>query len=417
MKLAKTLVPFVLAILIGYIAIGNSIPQIESGPVEMVTEIGESPQELVAAGERIFTSDRATCLMCHSLGEDPKARCPNQEGLGERAGTRKPGMIAAEYLIESVYNPNAFVVPGYPKNQMTPVNKPPIALSHDEILAVVAYLNTLGGVTDDGVVEQLRSSQDPWRKGLLTADVAEDQALLPILPGDPARGSTLFQTIGCAQCHQLGQEGNDVGPELTAIGASQGARYILESIIEPYSVIVKGFKQSIVAWKDDSRQDLYGVVLEWIPNEDRPLQVRLSIPAEEATASGDDFFGADAEEEDFFGDQQEEESDEARIAGSERVEQIVDLVDVAYVGDSIVAMETEEEFIRYVGNYIEGDEENGVVLLVIDNGEWVERYFPPENISYVTYPVSVMPQDFVETLKVREVYDLVAYLLEQKGKS
>lgn len=420
MKLAKTLVPFVLAILIAYIAIGNSIPQIESKPVEIATEIGESPEELVAAGKKIFESDRATCLMCHSLGEDPKARCPNQEGLGERAATRKAGYSAGQYLIESVYNPNAFIVPGYPKNQMTPVNKPPITLSHDEILAVVSFLNTLGGVTDEVFVQDARSAQEPWRKGLLTAqtDVHEDR--LPILPGDADRGSELFQTIGCVQCHTVLQDGGAVGPELTAIGASQGGAYILESIIQPYEVIVKGYKRVIITWNDDSRLDLYGVPVEWIPNKDQPLQVLMSVAAADASEPGGDFFGE--EEEDFFGadDAQgaaEEDTAEAKIAGADRVERLVELSEVAYIGDSIVAVETEKEFIRYVGDYIEGDEENGVVLSLLEKGHWVEKRIPPENISFVTYPASPMPEDFAETMSPRETYDLVAYLLDQKGKS
>ena len=152
------------------------------------TEIGETPEELIAAGKTIFMSDRAQCLTCHSLGEDPKARCPNQEGVGERAATRKAGLSAAEFLVESVYDPNAFIAPGYPAKQMTPVNKPPIALSHDEILAILSYLNTLGGQTDAEFVDALKNAQSPWRKGLKKPGEFEEEERLPILPGDARRG-------------------------------------------------------------------------------------------------------------------------------------------------------------------------------------------------------------------------------------
>ena len=448
MNLAKTLVPFVLAIVFGYVAIGNSIPQLKSEPVEVITEIGESPEELIAVGKKIFTSDRAVCLTCHSLGEDPKARCPNQEGVGERAVTRKPGYSAAEYLIESVYNPNAFIVSGFPKNQMTPVNKPPIALSDDEILAVVSYLNALGGVTDEEFVEQARAAQDPWRKGLLTADTPLEVDRLPILPGDEARGAQLFEKIGCVQCHRIGDIGGAVAPELTAIGGSQGGAYILESILEPYEVIVKGYKQTLIVWKDAMRPDLQGVPVEWIPDQENPRQMLLSIPSNmvpvwrsassSADDEGDDFFGAE-EEEDFFGDDEageveedffgeeeeadgffegddEEQTGEENIAGADRIDFLVDLSEVASFGDCVVAVQTEDEFIRHVGDYIEGDEASGVTLSILEDGQWVQKRIEPDNIDFMTYPASVMPADFATIVKPQEAFDLVSYLLDQKGK-
>ena len=41
-------------------------------------------------------------------------------------------------------NPTAFIVPGFPP-AMPPINKPPIGLTDQEILCVIAYLQTLGG--------------------------------------------------------------------------------------------------------------------------------------------------------------------------------------------------------------------------------------------------------------------------------
>lgn len=380
MSLAKTLVPFVLAVIFAFVAIGNSIPQIKSGPVELVVEIGETPDELVAAGKRIFMSDRAQCLTCHSLGEDPKARCPNQEGLGERASSRKPGLSAAHYLIESVYNPNAFIVPGYPKNQMTPINKPPIALSHDEILAVVTYLNTLGGTTDEAFVGQVRAAQDPWRKGLLKPDVASEEEKLPIFPGNSAHGPDVMEKMGCRNCHRVGSEGGEVGPDLTAIGASQSAEYIMESIIDPYAVIVKGFKQLNVLWKDEDRDDLTGVPLEWIPDREAPLEVRVGINDDEGN----------------------------------QVEQTVNLAEVASIGDTVVAAEIDGEFVRYGGDYIEGDEQSGVLLSVLEEGRWIEKRIDGEVIEFVNFPMSPMPSNFAEMMTPRDVYDLLAYLLEEK---
>ena len=43
-----------------------------------------------------------------------------------------------------MYEPAAFVVPGFPP-AMPPVNQPPIGLTDQEILCVIAALQTLGG--------------------------------------------------------------------------------------------------------------------------------------------------------------------------------------------------------------------------------------------------------------------------------
>ena len=43
-----------------------------------------------------------------------------------------------------MYEPNAFIVPGFNPGMPT-INKPPIGLTDQEILCVIAYLQTLGG--------------------------------------------------------------------------------------------------------------------------------------------------------------------------------------------------------------------------------------------------------------------------------
>ena len=43
-----------------------------------------------------------------------------------------------------MYEPNAFIVPGFNPG-MPVINKPPIGLTDQEILCVIAYLQSLGG--------------------------------------------------------------------------------------------------------------------------------------------------------------------------------------------------------------------------------------------------------------------------------
>lgn len=378
---ARGLIGFIAAVVGAFVYICNAIPQIRSEPIVAETRIGESPQELVGSGRRIFTSDRAQCLTCHSFGEDPKARCPNQEGLGERAPRRKAGMDAAEYLVESVYDPNAFIVPGYPRNQMTPIDKPPIALSHDEILAALAFLNTLGGTTDADFVARLRKAQEPWRRGLRKPQEGLERAKLPILPGDPDRGGGLFKDWGCDSCHRVGTEGAGTYPDLTVIGGSQTAEYILESIVDPNAVIVRGYKEVRIVWKEMGRVELRGRPVAWIPDKDHPQALRLRV----------------------------------RESGTE-VEREIDLSHVAYVGDTTVGVKVRDGLEVLAGEYVQGSKETGLTLELLEGGRWAKRAIAPEDIEFLNLPGSAMPWNYAEMMTPREVYDLVAYLGAQKGK-
>lgn len=387
---ARNLVAFIITAVAAFVYICNAIPQVKSEPELMATEIGESPEELVAAGKKIFSSDRAQCLTCHSIGEDPKARCPNMEEVGRLAATRRAGLSTAQYLIESVYNPDAFVVTGFPRNQMTPVNKPPITLSHDEILAAVAFLNTLGGVTDEAFVNSLKEAQDPWRKGLLKAEAAVEQERIPIYPGNVDQGKAVFHDQECIKCHVVGSEGRQVGPELTGIGASQSGEYILDSVLEPDKVLVRGYKEIVIMQKQEEEQfswdeaetggEIRGVALAWLPDKKTPRILRLSL-------------------EEF----------------GERTEREIELEQVDCVGDAIVGVEVAGEITSFCGEYVSGDEDSGVTLSILEDGRWVERDVEAANISYLTLLGSPMPSNFAELMTPREMYDLVAFLVAQKG--
>jgi putative heme-binding domain-containing protein len=62
------------------------------------------------------------------------------------------------------------------------------------------------------------------------------------LPGDPARGKTLYETKGgCAACHILRGSGRSFGPELTEIGLRRNANYLRESLVKPAATVPEGF--------------------------------------------------------------------------------------------------------------------------------------------------------------------------------
>src|SRR5215475_9456839 len=138
---------FAVAVMGAYSWFANSIPQIESKPPEELSLEGGNvtPAQLVKAGEQIFKT-KGTCEICHRIGQ-PGTRAPDLAGVGARAAKRKPGVSAKAYLIESLIQPAAYVVEGYPPI-MPAVDKPPIALNRSELWALTAFLESLGGAVD-----------------------------------------------------------------------------------------------------------------------------------------------------------------------------------------------------------------------------------------------------------------------------
>jgi len=154
---------FALVVMGGYSYFANSIPQIESKPPQELSLEGGNvtPAQLVKAGEEIFKT-KGTCEICHRIGQ-PGTRAPDLAGIGARAATRKPGMSAKQYLIESLLQPNAYVLAGFPPI-MPAVDKAPISLNRSEVWALTAFLESLGGavtVTLGGVVSPAKLKRWP----------------------------------------------------------------------------------------------------------------------------------------------------------------------------------------------------------------------------------------------------------------
>ena len=69
---------------------------------------------------------------CHTIGQSGGAlRFPDLAGVAGRAGERVPGMSVLDYLAQSLYEPDAFVVPGFDPGMPT-INRPPIGLTNRE---------------------------------------------------------------------------------------------------------------------------------------------------------------------------------------------------------------------------------------------------------------------------------------------
>src|SRR3989442_9733217 len=138
----------VVAIVLGlFTLIALSIPQMASlPPVEEKFDIAtvKTPTDMATIGQKIFFS-KGQCALCHTIGPSESARCPDLKGIGAK--------LTREFIYESLTQPQAYIYLDYrhegpPKQypaRMPHINKNPIGLSEPELLAVMAFLQSLGG--------------------------------------------------------------------------------------------------------------------------------------------------------------------------------------------------------------------------------------------------------------------------------
>src|SRR5215470_6238244 len=231
---------FALAIMGSYTYFANSIPQIESKPPQELSLEGGNvtPAQLVKAGEEIYKT-KGTCEICHRIGQKG-TRAPDLAGIGSRAASRKPGMSAKAYIIESLLQPTAYIVEGYPPI-MPAVDKPPIGLNRSELWALTAFLESLGGTVDVKLDDIPQTAGAQAGGGAAAAEVK--------LPGDPKAGEAVFQGKGgCIACHKAGKIGaSPVGPDLSQIAKIQTPDYIMAKILNPGGMgTVAGYPKGVM---------------------------------------------------------------------------------------------------------------------------------------------------------------------------
>src|SRR5467141_196029 len=232
---------FALFVMGTYTYYANSIPQIQSKPpAELSLEGGNvTPAQLVKAGEEIFKT-KGTCEICHRIGQKG-TRAPDLAGVGARAGKVKPGMSAKQYIVESLLQPGAYLVEGYP-NIMPQVDKPPIALNRSEVWAVTAFLESLGGTVD------VKLDDIPKTAGAAAGGGGSAASELT-LPGDPKAGQALFTGKAiCFTCHTVDKiAAGKIGPDLTQIAKIQTPQYIMGKILNPAAMgTVPGYPKGVM---------------------------------------------------------------------------------------------------------------------------------------------------------------------------
>ncbi|MFQ5853529.1 MAG: c-type cytochrome, partial [Candidatus Binatia bacterium] len=239
---------WVFLICFSIVGVAYWVPAERTGPSPVQRgPIGESPEDLIKAGEAVFFGPDS-CTVCHALDPGvPNKRCPvNMKEVFLRASSRAeeikkdrdPSMTPLKYLVESVYNPNAYIVQDkklggpFVKNVMKPINGPPLALSDQQIKAVLTFLISQSGTPVDAkVIRGIEVAQAPY-KGKEAVVAGGEEFKIP--EGDPEGGRDVYEEMKCYTCHKIegekfpvlkADEGG-VGPDLTGIGGFQTPVYL-----------------------------------------------------------------------------------------------------------------------------------------------------------------------------------------------
>ncbi len=237
------------------------IPQIEPAlpPVEEKLDLGAmTMDQFIALGDKIYNG-KGTCTLCHNA----QLRAPLLDKMGtisvERmADSRYKGeaKTVEEYLYESFVKPSAYVVAGFGKSgtndtesPMPDVSAGGIGMSDAESKAVIAYLQDLSG-------SEVTVS--------IPTDVPEEDA-----GEEEGGGRAPFETpeaiiaeFTCGMCHKIGDEGGDMGPDLTHIGTLQDKDYLRRALLDPNADIAEGFMEGMMP--DTYGSDLSAKELEML---------------------------------------------------------------------------------------------------------------------------------------------------------
>lgn len=236
MRTSLNIFGFTILVTMFYWYVGQQVPQKETYPPE-TTEIRAdmSVDEMVKIGEEIVGS-KGTCLTCHTIGSTQAGRFPDLANIGANAATRKEGYSAVDYLAESIYEPNDYIVEGYLAG-MPVINRPPIKLSDQEILTVIAYLQSLGSTPTVDMSTKLKYATEPQPGASVAASSSATSNL---------DGPGLFNNYACMTCHRVDAPDQLVGPSLYDVGKRLNKAAIYESILEPNATIARGFQKDVM---------------------------------------------------------------------------------------------------------------------------------------------------------------------------
>ena len=198
-----------------YTYVGQMVPQKEvQPPQETVIRADLTTADMAKVGREIMDS-KGLCFTCHTIGKtEGPLRFPDLAGVDERAKTRVAGLSDIEYFAQTLYEPNAFVVPGFNPG-MPVINKPPIGLTDQEILCVIAYLQTLGGTA----TVTLQTSHHYYTPPNAPGGAAAAATVQAAAPGSPAAPGTAAPAPGAPAAAPAATPGAPVAAPAGSRGA------------------------------------------------------------------------------------------------------------------------------------------------------------------------------------------------------
>lgn len=238
-----------LAILGFFVWFANWIPQTRwEAPKAQQISSNMAPAQLSTVGETI--ARQRGCLACHTIepgaGVKGGGRGPNWADIASRRAQGVPGGPGnlVEYLTQSLYEPGAYLVEGY-ANIMPAAINPPAKLSYEEVVAVIDYLQSLGG-----------------KPAVKIGDIPRPPAGAGTAAGQPgasggaalAEPAAMMDGFGCAACHSPKAGETRVGPsldpgDLRQTAAQRGTSpeaYVMESIVKPAAYEKEGFPKGVM---------------------------------------------------------------------------------------------------------------------------------------------------------------------------
>ena len=189
-------------------------------------------------GRRIFFE--VGCARCHSIDGSGQRRIgPPLHEIGRVGAVRKPGMTAAEYILESIIDPGAFRAPGVTGGM-------PAGLLYGKgaLRQVVGFLASRGATLRVEEIEQLNIPDVP--KGT-SSEKEFDLSKVK-------QGEAIFRGKGeCTTCHPLRPDPalNLLAPSLLNVGVLN-ASDLRQSIVDPNAKISLGYEQVVARKRDGS---------------------------------------------------------------------------------------------------------------------------------------------------------------------
>lgn len=229
-----------------FVWFANWIPQTRwEPPQRQELTASMTPAQLAVSGETIVR--QRGCMACHTIepgvGVRGGGRGPNWADIAARRAQGVPGGAKGfvDYVVQALYDPGAYLVEGF-ANIMPAATAAPAKLTYEEVVAVINYLQSLGGTPSVKIGDIPRPSG------------AAEAGIPAVGGGVAADGAAIFNASGCAACHSLEPGKVLLGPPLDAANLKQTAAersmtpeaYIMESVVKPGAFEKKGFPSGVM---------------------------------------------------------------------------------------------------------------------------------------------------------------------------